>query len=79
MRIYATREDDGRQVLAAIRCDGEECEEEITPGLTRGRTGWMIARFREQNPARPWFDYCPACWPHHVVARPDPPDAPEAS
>lgn len=38
MRIYATREDNGKPVLVALRCD--KCGKKIKPSSLISKSGW---------------------------------------
>lgn len=60
MRIYVQREDDGKRVLVAIRCDG--CGAEIRPNPEISKSGWEKHGW-DHGPGTEKFevDYCPSC------------------
>lgn len=59
-RIYATREDDGKRFLCAIKCD--LCGEEIKPYSQINSSGWqLMGTDRGTNSDKLESYYCPQC------------------
>lgn len=58
--IYATREDDGKRVLIALRCDG--CGAEIKPHPEIAKSGWIKRGWdRGIGTEKHEVDECPQC------------------
>ena len=59
MRIYATREDNGKKFLAALQCDG--CAAEIKPHPEIAKSGWRKEFHRTSHGPTLTYDWCPEC------------------